>query len=320
MFFGVFVLMFFYFTGAVAADMGVVTGSKNGTYIKIGKDISRIAKRTGIDLWVYPSNGSLDNIADVYERRGVQLGIVQSDVLAFIKSNSEKNGKLKRIVQKIKMIYPLYNEEVHILASNSLKTFSDLEGKSIAIGKSGSGTNITASLLFEISGYAPKEKVNIGGMEALSKVYAGEIDAMIYVSGYPVELFSNIENRGVHLVPISDKDVKEFYSASVIPDGVYGFQQGAVDTVAVKSVLMSYDYKGAHCNNINRLANGLYENIGWLRKNGHKKWKNVNLDYNLSGWEKYSCVKISNNKSYDDNHTRTSTKQMLRNTLRGLSN
>ena len=29
----------------------------------------------------------------------------------------------------------------------------------------------------------------------------------------------------------------------------------------------------------------------WLVKNGHPKWKAVDLDYPLKGWEQYDCVR-----------------------------
>ena len=38
----------------------------------------------GFNLTVHPSKGSVDNIFAVYQRPGVQMGIVQSDVLAFV--------------------------------------------------------------------------------------------------------------------------------------------------------------------------------------------------------------------------------------------
>jgi hypothetical protein len=35
----------------------------------------------------------------------------------------------------------------------------------------------------------------------------------------------------------------------------------------------------------------LNENIDWLRENGHPKWKSVDLNYPLRGWDQYDCVK-----------------------------
>ena len=31
--------------------------------------------------------------------------------------------------------------------------------------------------------------------------------------------------------------------------------------------------------------------LDWLVQNGHPKWKQVDLNYQLKGWEQYSCVK-----------------------------
>jgi len=31
--------------------------------------------------------------------------------------------------------------------------------------------------------------------------------------------------------------------------------------------------------------------MDWLVQNGHPKWKQVDLNYQLRGWEQYACVK-----------------------------
>src|SRR5262245_12705049 len=99
---------------AVAQDLGLVTGSEKGTYYQFGLNLQALAKQKGINLAVYPSKGSIQNVFAVYQRPGVQMGIVQSDVLAFV-ARVETDPVLKRIAKKTKMIFPLYNEEVHPL-------------------------------------------------------------------------------------------------------------------------------------------------------------------------------------------------------------
>jgi hypothetical protein len=32
------------------------------------------------------------------------------------------------------------------------------------------------------------------------------------------------------------------------------------------------------------------ENFEWLKKNGHPKWNQVDLNYTMKGWEQYDCV------------------------------
>ena len=70
--------------------------------------------RTGIDLSVYNSKGSIENVYAVYQKPGTQMGIVQSDVLAFV-ARVQSDPVLKRIAKKTKMVFPLYNEEIHLL-------------------------------------------------------------------------------------------------------------------------------------------------------------------------------------------------------------
>jgi hypothetical protein len=64
-----------------------------------------------------------------------------------------------------------------------------------------------------------------------------------------------------------------------------------VDTVAVKSVLISFDYRRRDCDNVGRFAQILSDNRAWLVQNGHPKWRSVDLDYQLRGWEQYDCVR-----------------------------
>ena len=78
-----------------AQDLGIVTGSKTGTYIQIGLNIRELVKSHGIDLDVRASAGSIENILAVRHTPGVQMGIVQQDVLAFIKQQAEQNPETR---------------------------------------------------------------------------------------------------------------------------------------------------------------------------------------------------------------------------------
>jgi TRAP transporter TAXI family solute receptor len=220
------------------------------------------------------------------------MGIVQSDVLAFV-SKLQSDLTLKRIAKKTKMIFPLYNEEIHLLGRRELADFDDLAGKRVAIGKEGSGTYLTAKLLFEVSDVEPAEMVSVGTDEALAKLKGGDIDAMFYVAGFPVKLFEGdvTEEDGLALIPITNKSIVEFYPLAEIPAETYQWQHEAVNTVAVKAVLVSFNFRRVNCEYVGKFARILSENMDWLRENGHPKWKFVDLDFPLKGWEQYDCVK-----------------------------
>ena len=203
---------------ASAVDLGIITGSKKGTYFQFGLNLMEMGKKHGYHVHVYNSRGSVENVYAVYKRPKTQMGIVQSDVLAFV-LKVQSNKILKRIAKKTKMVFPLYNEEVHLLGKTQVDSFDDLENRRVAVGKEGSGTYLTAKLLFEVSGVKPAKTLAVGTDEALSMLKAGTIDAMFYVAGFPVALFSEQVTAGdaLHIVPIGNKSITEFYPGAQIP-------------------------------------------------------------------------------------------------------
>jgi uncharacterized protein len=275
---------------SAAPQMGIVTGNVTGTYIKIGEDIKKIAEPSHISLQVFESAGSIQNVFDVRRKRGVQLGIVQSDVLDYIRDISDDN-ELKTIAAKLAAVYPLYKEEVHVLGDLSLKTLQDLHGKRVAIGPQRSGTYLTAKTIFFQTGVTPSKEVFLGGKEALDALRKGEIDAMFYVAGAPATLFSESTTADdkFQLIGVDDKALDSYLTA-VIPAGTYKWQESDVKTVAVKAVLITFSYAGEQCQNVAKVAKIIHENKAWLDANGHPKWREVNLDERLPKWPQYECV------------------------------
>jgi len=279
-------------TISFGVDLAIMTGGVKGTYYQFGLNLKELVKERDIRLRVNNSTGSIENLYAVYQRPYTQMGIVQSDVLAFV-ARLQSDPTLKRIAKKTRMIFPLYNEEVHLLGRRELADFDDLTGKRVAIGKEGSGTYLTAKLLFEVSGVEPAEMVSIGTDEALARLKGGDIDAMFYVAGFPVKLFKGdvSEEDGLALIPITNKSIVEFYPVAEIPAKTYQWQPEVVNTVAVKAVLVSFNFRRVNCEYVGNFAQILSENMDWLRENGHPKWRFVDLDYPLKGWEQYDCVK-----------------------------
>lgn len=284
-------LMFTAASGEPADELGIITGSEKGTYFQFGLNLQLLVKQAGIDLTVYPSRGSIENVYAVYQRPATQLGIVQSDVLAFV-TRVQSDPVLKRIAKKTRLVFPLYNEEVHLLARRGITDFDDLANRRVAIGREGSGNYLTARLLFKLSEVTPREMLSIDTDQALTELKAGNIDAMFYVAGYPVKLFTESVSTTdeLALIPITNKSVTEFYTRAEIPAGTYPGQPNAVSTVAVKAVMISFDFRRRDCDVIGQFAQTVSRNLEWLTKNGHPKWKSVDLDASLKGWEQYDCV------------------------------
>ena len=87
-----------------------------------------------------------------------------------------------------------------------------------------------------------------------------------------------------------DDKALDGYLATSIPAGTYKWQESEVKTVAVKAVLITFNYAGEQCQNVAKLARIVRENKSWLDTNGHQKWREVSLDDRLPKWPQYECV------------------------------
>ena len=140
----------------------------------------------------------------------------------------------------------------------------------------------------------------IGQAEAFQMLMNEEIDALFYVDGVPTKLFADtsIDGSKFHLLDILEPELLATYSAVEIPGGTYPFQPDPVNSVAVKAVLMTYDYKPekndyhkSSCEAVSNLSSLILTNLERLRATGHPKWKEVDLKAVPPGWQVGECVK-----------------------------
>tara|TARA_R110002020_G_scaffold34066_1_gene103331 strand:- start:85 stop:1128 length:1044 start_codon:yes stop_codon:yes gene_type:complete len=285
---------------AAEFERNIMTGGPTGTYIRIGKDIAALGATCGQTLNVIESAGSLENFVGVRKRRNTQFGIVQSDVLEYLKTFEANDAEIQDAVRGVRIMFPLYNEEVHVLARAGLSGIKDLEGQKVAVGVKDSGTFLTASLVLDILQVKAAERLPLNPDQALPKLIAGEIDAFFYVAGAPASLFANaaIDPAKFHLLPITEAPLLATYTKASIPGDTYAFQTGPVDLIAVKAVLMTYDYdpkKNAYhresCTTVSDFSSFVLNGMKQLRETGHPKWKSVDLTALPPGWQVGSCVK-----------------------------
>lgn len=283
--------------------IGMVTGSETGTYIQFGKNIAEIAKDVGLHINVKTSKGSLDNIRRLASTENAAFAIVQSDVLGYLKRSQD--AKSKSDAKKLRLIFPFYNEEVHLFARKEIKQFQDLEGKRVVIGNPGSGNAVTATNLLKLMNVHPREKItNLETpLDAVMAVFKKEADAMFYVAGKPVKLFKKMQGldtkliNQVHFVPLNDpKMLAEDYVASSISTEHYSWFPNSISTIAVKALLISYDFSRGNtwyyrqrCGQLSKLSRILKKKIKWLQNNGHPKWNEVDLDEDIGSWEPDRC-------------------------------
>lgn len=297
-------------TPSSAFERNVLTGGPTGTYIQIGRDMSGLAAQCGIEVNVRESAGSLENFLGVRKRRFTQLGIVQSDVLEYLKTYSSEDPEIARAIFGVRIAFPLYNEEVHILAKREIESLADLTGRRVAVGVEDSGTFLTASLVLDLAGVVPAERLTINADTSLERLLDGSIDAFFYVAGAPTKIFQTdlINPEELHLLPITDPTLAAVYTPSQIEAGTYPFQPEALDVVAVKAVLMTYEfnpqrnaYHAESCKVVSDMAHLVANEFQTLRESGHPKWNDVDLNDIPPGWNISECVNLGLSPDYQLN-------------------
>jgi TRAP transporter TAXI family solute receptor len=232
----------------------------------------------------------------------VALGIIQSDVLDFLRQSQDRQSL--NIAERLGVIFPLYNEEVHLLARREITQVKDLQGKRVVVGVEGSGNWVTATYLLYLLGVEPGERLPLGPQEALEAVLANHTDAMFYVAGKPTPLFKELQQRGsgatdaVHFVSLANKTLQQkSYEPSTIGPQDYPWFSNTVETVAVKALLVGFDFSASdtlyarlRCDTLEKLSKIIRDHLSDLQSQGHPKWQQVKLDAELGPWKRHPCL------------------------------
>jgi len=275
------------------STIGLIAGGPGSTDARIATDMAEVLN-DGDRLRILPmlGSGSLQNIADLIFLKGVDVAIVQTDVLTQIL----QLGSLPRATS-IQYIAKLFPEEVHILARKDIASLSALSGQVVAIGPVGSDKELTATALLN-SFHIVANITHDTEPAALERLRHNEIAAMVVIGGEPVPMLREIEaGTGLHFlsIPLNAQLVDAYLPTNLdhqhYPDLV---PAGApIDTIAVGSVLVTLSTPAdtARAKRVNRFVDTLFERFDQFHQPGfHPKWQEVNLSAQLPGWTRYPAV------------------------------
>jgi TRAP transporter TAXI family solute receptor len=279
---------------ANAGTVGVVSGGVDGTYIRIAADLAAVLD-SGEELRVLPmiGRGSVQNLADIMFLRGVDIGIVQSDVLAY----AQRERLFPAVTTLVQYIAKLYDEELHLLTRADIEDISQLRGQRVNVDLRGSGTAMTASLVFDGLGIAVTP-VNDPQDTALEKLRRGEIAAMAFVAGQPARIFSAIPaNSGLRFleVPLTAGLVDTYLPSRLLPTRYPNLiaEGGGVDTLAVGAVMAAYAWQPGteRHRKVARFVEAFFTRFeAFQRPPRHAKWLEVNLAAQVPGWTRFGVA------------------------------
>ncbi len=269
----------------------IITGTPSGTYLQIAYDMSAVLD-DGNNLRILPvlGKGSVQNVKDILHLRGIDFGIVQSDVMGYFRSNGELG---RDIANRLVYVTKLYNEEVHIVAGKDIKSLADLAGKQVNFAEQGSGTQFSARQIFKLLKMDVKE-VNMGQTDALLKVKQGEIAATVFVAGRPAAAFKALPkdpDYKILPIPYTAEVENDYLPAKFTSDDYPNLIEGSggVETIAVGAVLAVFNWPDGtdRARRVSLVVDRFFSKFAEFQKPPrHPKWKEVNLAARLPGWNR----------------------------------
>jgi len=258
----------------LAIELRLMTGDELGTYYQIGQEIARETDKVGLSLSVLPSAGSWANIVALYNN-DTEFAIFQLDAYLKAARNFYRNTA-QSIHDEIKVVMPLYHEEIHVIKTKQRPVdFARQDKFIVGCGLENSGSCISADVIAEFYG---KEftYVHESYERALGDLKAGKLDLVIITAGKPYKLLS--EQTGLDLValPQTSKAAEVYLYTTMTPDD-YPWLDHPVDTYGVRSVLatMIQEQEGLANDLVGTVHFTILINEERLKKNGHPKWSEV---------------------------------------------
>jgi TRAP transporter TAXI family solute receptor len=246
------------------------------------------------DLRVLPirGRGAGHNLADLLYLDGIDVAVLQADAL----EHARDRGVYPNLVDNVRTVAKWTDAEVHLLVRDDILEIKDLQDQVVNFGPSGSGSEVTAALLFDQLALAVEQQSD-GHALALRKLKAGEIAGMVYTAPKPASLFDSVEVRdGLRFLPVPSIEQSTVYrpadlSADDYPSLIFGDK--TVSTLAVPLVLATYNWPSSNVRyqSIKSFVDSFLNRLGDLRDGTrHEKWLEADPAYNLAGWQRHPAV------------------------------
>jgi len=214
------------FTVSSSNKFTMATGDINGNYHKIGLIYKEKLKEKGIELSLFNSQGSVENLQLLKDKK-VDIALMQNNLI-------DKNEN----ITYLKGIASLYNEPIFVFYKKNinLKLISQLKNKRVSLGKKGSGTYFISSKIISINGLNENDLKPefLSYSDSAQKLIDGNIDAVFIMSSFDNPVIKKLmTNENISLFSFSNYKSYKYYSVNlshlVMPQGYYDLGKNIPD-------------------------------------------------------------------------------------------
>jgi TRAP transporter TAXI family solute receptor len=211
--------------------------------------VNRGTSDHGIKCTAPSTGGSIANINAI--RVGDQdMGVAQSDWQFHALNGSskfEENGPFP----ELRSVFSVHPEPFTVVAraDSGINSFDDLKGKRVNVGNPGSGARGTMEVIMEKKGWTMGDFTLASELKSAEQAQAlcdNKVDAIVFTVGHPSGTIQEATTSCESKIVAVEGDVIDtliadnpYYSAAVIPGGMYTGTDADVNTFGVKATFVS---------------------------------------------------------------------------------
>jgi TRAP-type uncharacterized transport system substrate-binding protein len=237
-------------------------------------------------------HGGAANVRDLLYLRGVDLAVLNSDVLAFL----DQTGQYPDTRRRIHYVTHLFDQKVFLLARKEINAIEDLRGRKLVVLSESGASRVTAKALFGLS------KIDVaveamGAGKALDDVSLSQFDAALLLGDELVQVRLGVQTRReYHLLPVAmTPELQKTYRGAVIEaQESAGFSDSAnVATVTVSTLLAIFDWapsQGRYAD-VSNFITALFSNLKGLRQQSlNSIWRQADILAPSPGWGRFAAA------------------------------
>ncbi|CAA6826300.1 MAG: TRAP transporter solute receptor, TAXI family [uncultured Thiotrichaceae bacterium] len=252
-----------------ANTLRIATGSEEGAYYQYAEEYQKHLRAEGVDLEILPTAGSVEALKLLQEKQ-VDLAFIQGGVAKDI-----PKGELHSIASLFyEPLWGFYRKDLGTIAY-----LHELQGKRLAVGIEGSGTQALTLQLLSDNGIQPDNTklLNVSGDEAAKKLESGEVDAAFFVSSPTTETISKlVKHDGIAMMDFARHaraytSHYPFLNSLILGEGLLDLQNNipghdSVLLTATAALVARKDVHSDHIRLLSREAIRVHSQPGMLEK------------------------------------------------------
>ncbi|SFM42165.1 hypothetical protein SAMN04487943_11775 [Gracilibacillus orientalis] len=265
-------------------NITVLTGGEAGVYFPLGVAMAEIMDEhvDGVSATGIASGASVVNANELSDGQA-EFALIQNDVAFYA---HEGSNMFEDVVDGFSGIFTIYPETIQIvtLADSGIETVEDLEGKRVAVGDVGSGTEANAEQILGAHDltFDDLSAEWMGFGDASTNLQDGNIDAAFVTAGTPTGSIQELAaSADIKIVSINEDKIAQleeehpYYVREDLDENTYENFDATATTVAVQAMLVARDDLPE--DQVYELVKSIFDNLDAMQ-NAHERGNDLTLD------------------------------------------